>query len=222
MRKGTYKHSEETKEKLRLAMIGKYLSEEHKKNISLACKGRKAWNKGIKNYRKNYKHSEETKQKISLAKKGKHKKIKNIQHVVNTLKNVFKYDGRVLKTEFFNNQFVKNQLGQHHTIRRTLKNKGLTLDDIAILANVQFKTFRHGIGSNETQILDNIEKENNVKLERTFSIDKFYLDGYDPINNIAYEVDELHHKYQQVQDKIRENIIKEKLGCELVRIKDGW
>lgn len=61
-------HSIETKEKLRLANIGKKLSEEHKLKIKNSCKG---INKGKK--------SEETKNKISLSKKGIPSKKKGIK-----------------------------------------------------------------------------------------------------------------------------------------------
>lgn len=52
-----YKHLEETKRKISLALKGKNFTKEHKRNISLKLKGRKL--------------SEETKIKMSLAKKGK-------------------------------------------------------------------------------------------------------------------------------------------------------
>lgn len=42
-----YKHSEETKEKLRIANKGKRPSEECKRKALKACKGKASWNKGI-------------------------------------------------------------------------------------------------------------------------------------------------------------------------------
>ena len=54
---------------------------------------------------------------------------------------------------------------------------------------------------------------NNVK-------EKFYIDGYDKNNNIAYEVDEQHHKYQKEYDMMREEKIKNILGCKFIRIND--
>ena len=100
-----------------------------------------------------------------------------------------------------------------------MKSKNLTLDDIA--KEIGYKFFRRvHLGKNETQILDDIEKENNIKLERQYPVLNFYIDGYDSTNNIVYEVDESHHKYQQIQDIIRKNKIKEELGCEFVRIKE--
>lgn len=158
------------------------------------------------------------KEKLRLA----NRKIKNTNQIKDVLKDVFKYEGRIFKKEFFNNAVVKKELGICDTIRRNLSIENLTLDDIAVQAGVQFKQSKTGIGINETQILDDIEKEKDIKLKRQFNVDKFYIDGYDTINNVAYEVDELHHKYQQIKDIIRENIIKEALGCKVVRIKDGW
>ena len=66
--------SEETKQKMSLANIGKKLSEEHKKKIALASIGKKMSEEtrrklSLANIGK--KMSEETKQKIALAKKGK-------------------------------------------------------------------------------------------------------------------------------------------------------
>ena len=54
-----YKFSEESKERMRQAQLGKTLSEEHKKKISEACKGGKG-----------YLCSDESKEKMRLAKLG--------------------------------------------------------------------------------------------------------------------------------------------------------
>ena len=78
-------HTEEAKKKMREAHSrywlgkkrpdisrankGKILSEETKRKISRAGKGRKAWNKG-KKYHLNYKETEEHRRKISESKKG--------------------------------------------------------------------------------------------------------------------------------------------------------
>lgn len=57
-----FRHSEESKEKMRLSQLGKKHSEEAKRNNGLAKMGNK--------YRLGKKHSEETKNKISVAKTG--------------------------------------------------------------------------------------------------------------------------------------------------------
>lgn len=84
-----YKHSEETKEKLRKNMLGRNYTEEHKKHISESKKGWKPSQETIEKFKnriftdetkeklsiagKNRKHTEETKEKISKANKGKPK-----------------------------------------------------------------------------------------------------------------------------------------------------
>ena len=59
-------HTEETKQKNRVAHIGACLSEETRRKISEANKGQIPWNKGIKGRL----HSEETKRKISESNRG--------------------------------------------------------------------------------------------------------------------------------------------------------
>lgn len=61
-----YKHSEEAKQKIRIAHLGRKFSAEHRKNISKACH-----HKGKDNSFYGKKHTKETKQKISIANKGK-------------------------------------------------------------------------------------------------------------------------------------------------------
>lgn len=70
--------------------------------------------------------------------------------------------------------------------------------------------------------LTTIEQLQGVKLIRQYSVlGKYRIDGYDPVNNIAYEIDEKHHfTPQQIDaDRIREREIKAELGCEFVRIR---
>jgi len=111
---------------------------------------------------------------------------------------------------------------------RTTVNKYFnSLDEIAEQAGIKFiKPSFHGcIGKNETKLLDEVEKEKDIKLERQFPIrgfsgKQYYTDGYDPINNTVYEVDEQHHKYSKIEDFIREQQIKKVLDCNFVRIQD--
>lgn len=69
-----YVPTEETKQKIKEAMLGKKLSEEHKQNLSIAMKKRKhTWGDKISAGKKakNFHHSEETKKKLSLMFKGR-------------------------------------------------------------------------------------------------------------------------------------------------------
>lgn len=47
MYRKSFEHNEITKKKISLSKLGKKLSEEHKKKISIGNKGRKAWNTGL-------------------------------------------------------------------------------------------------------------------------------------------------------------------------------
>lgn len=78
------------------------------------------------------------------------------------------------------------------------------------------------LGIREKAALDTIEQLLHVKLIRQYFVcDKYRIDGYDPINNIAYEIDEEQHftSRHQVADRKREEEIRSELGCEFVRIK---
>lgn len=97
-----------------------------------------------------------------------------------------------------------------------------SLDELANLSDIEFKkrNFRGRIGKNERQLLDRLEMENNIKLVRQFPVAGKFIDGYDPINNIAYEIDEKYHKYREVEDFLREKKIKNKINCEFVRVNN--
>lgn len=69
------KHSEETKERIRKAMIGREIDEEWRQNISEACKGRTPWNKGQS-------RREETKRKISETKKKQYEENPDLKEKI--------------------------------------------------------------------------------------------------------------------------------------------
>lgn len=76
-------------------------------------------------------------------------------------------------------------------------------------------------GIREKAALDTIEQLVGVKLKRQYRVGEYRIDGYDPINNVAYEIDEEQHfTPQHMQaDRVREKKIFNKLGCKFVRIK---
>ncbi|EGO4170445.1 TPA: Rha family transcriptional regulator [Escherichia coli] len=75
------------------------------------------------------------------------------------------------------------------------------------------------LSSREKVALDTIEQLLNVKLKRQYKVLNYRIDGYDDVNNIAYEIDEGHHANQVVDDMIRQRRIENELGCKFVRIK---
>ena len=68
--------------------------------------------------------------------------------------------------------------------------------------------------------LSTIEQLLGVKLERQYRVGQYRIDGYDPVKNVAYEIDEDHHTPESAKkrDKNREDFIKSKLGCAFKRI----
>ncbi|ELA6140492.1 TPA: DUF559 domain-containing protein [Escherichia coli] len=66
--------------------------------------------------------------------------------------------------------------------------------------------------------LNTIEQVLGVKLLRQYPVLNYRIDGYDPVNNIAYEIDEPEHKYKKEQDEIRQRRIENELGCKFVRV----
>ena len=80
------------------------------------------------------------------------------------------------------------------------------------------------IGKNETKLLDDVEKLINERVERQFRVGGYSVDGYIEKLNLVIEVDESHHykldgKLRE-KDVKRQNIIKERLNCDFIRIKD--
>lgn len=72
----------------------------------------------------------------------------------------------------------------------------------------------------EKIVLSTIEQLLGIKLERQYRVGQYRIDGYDPVNNVAYEIDEEHHNSESAKkrDKDRENFIKSELGCTFKRI----
>lgn len=93
-------------------------------------------------------------------------------------------------------------------------------ETISALSLIDCKVRKNGI--REKAALDTIEQLLGVELKRQYRVlGKYRIDGYDPINNIAYEVDEEQHFTPQHKeaDCLREEEIKVELGCKFVRIK---
>lgn len=73
-------------------------------------------------------------------------------------------------------------------------------------------------GTNETKILDNIEKQENSKIDRQFSVIGFFPDGYCHETNTIYEVYEKFHDNQVGKDFERETAICNYLSCNFIII----
>lgn len=74
------------------------------------------------------------------------------------------------------------------------------------------------IGNCETEILDVLEETIGYKILRQHKVSKYHIDGYCPNYQLAIEIDGPRHKKTIEYDKNRENYIKNKLGCQFIRI----
>ena len=72
----------------------------------------------------------------------------------------------------------------------------------------------------EESALKTIEQLLGTPLIRQFKVGKYRIDGYDAVNNIAYEIDEPQHNSVKniIADQIREDEIKKKINCKFRRI----
>jgi hypothetical protein len=71
----------------------------------------------------------------------------------------------------------------------------------------------------EEAALKTIEQVVGTTLIRQYKCLSYRIDGYDPISNVAYEIDEPAHKYKKCDDICRQRAIERELGCTFVRIK---
>lgn len=79
------------------------------------------------------------------------------------------------------------------------------------------KVFKQKVA--EEASLKTIEQILGVKLIRQYRCLNYFIDGYDLVNNIAYEVDEAYHTSNNRADTQRELEITKVLNCTFVRIK---
>lgn len=100
--------------------------------------------------------------------------------------------------------------------------KKIGINNISKILNYQFRqtTGFNNKGKNEDKILDIIEKNKDIKLQRQKYVDGYFVDGYDEKNNVVYEIDEVHHKFRKLYDKLREERIKQLMGCVFMRINE--
>jgi hypothetical protein len=77
-------------------------------------------------------------------------------------------------------------------------------------------------GENESKLLDKMEVDESIAIDRNFKVLRYMPDGYCSENNTVYEVYERHHKYtaHTQYDKTRQQIIQDYLKCNFCIIWD--
>ena len=196
-------HSKETCEKISKNSMGKIVSEKTKQILSIKLK--EMWQNFTEEQKAN------RNKKISKKLKGKPSKLKNTIRSLDVRQ-------KISKTLLGHKGAL---LGKHHSIETKQKIRESNIKYIE-LHRLNGETLCPRIGKNETLILDSIEKEGDNKVFRQWPVVGYFLDGYDPINNIAYEVNEKYHTNpeQMAKDEQRQLNIIQHLGCEWVDIED--
>ncbi|EJE7996371.1 hypothetical protein M5022_000933 [Salmonella enterica] len=138
----------------------------------------------------------------------------------------------------FANEFGKAHKNVKQDIRKVSANIGIDYDEgvyidpcnrkqvhflinqeLADALRKRYTGLRFGLSTAEKIALNTIEQVLGVTLIRQYRVLNYRIDGYDPVNNIAYEIDEPEHQYKQEHDEIRQRRIENELGCKFVRVK---
>jgi len=217
MPRGQYNRTEKHIRQLKERMTGAKLSDETRRRISIGHKGQIPWNRGLIGWNKGHKTSEETRIKIGKANSGA---LIGKKASEETKEKMRKNSSRYWKNKHLSEE-TKRKLSRAHT------GKKVSLETRKRLRAAAFDYAKNRtilaypcIGSNEKQILDNLEKLYRYKIIRQYPVEGFFLDGYIKELNLAIEVDEPHHDRIKDRDIERQKIIGEKLGCKFLRIKD--
>lgn len=192
---GTDKHSEETKNKISIAHVGKKRTDEHKLNMSKSLKGKKSWSTGLT--KNTDKRLEKMGKNVSKANSGE-----NHWNFGNTYSENYKNFLSKLHFGFKHSKETKEKM-RENALNRILKN-GTMINE----------------GKNEKELLDEQEIKDNCKIDRNFKIIGYKPDGYCHETNTIYEVYEKFHDKQVFDDLKRENEICNKLGCDFIIIYD--
>lgn len=88
--------------------------------------------------------------------------------------------------------------------------------ELLILSYTKFKANNYGVSQEAS--LKTIEQILSVSLQRQYSFGKYRVDGYDSVNNVVYEIDDLSHRYRKDEDIVRQKFIEDLSGCSFVRI----
>ena len=135
---------------------------------------------------------------------------------------------------YFRKELVRGRLYNKVNIYElSLNTTKLILNDFHSKISVEIKQYLYKIDNKTIDIILDKRFENsfgdklintlkplNIKVEtqKPMFNGKYRIDFYLPEFNLAIEYDEEQHKYQQEEDKQREEGIKEVLGCRFIRL----
>ncbi len=206
------------KKKLSLSNLGKKLSKETRRKISLSKRGN--------TNRLGIQHTEKTKRLISLKLTGrKHSSATKRKMSIASMGN-----RRALgyhHTEDARGRIGKAQIGNTYNVGRVLTEEEKCNLRMKAVKHIKEKRggFRANVGKNEKKILDFIESKIKFPIRRNYTIYGYFPDGYCEEINTIFEIDEKGHfkNLNFVRRDIRrqKNIMK-KLNCNFVRINEKY
>lgn len=138
---------------------------------------------------------------------------------------LYKYGAKnISQTEHFKNSFIKT-MRQKYGVDHPMHVEEIKSKVIHTCLTRHGYTPLHkyiNMGKNEELLLNEQESIDGVKIQRTYRVDRYYVDGYCPNTNTVYEVYETFHRpnYKKAKDKIRQRYIQEKLKCTFTIIWD--
>jgi len=132
-------------------------------------------------------------------------------------KQIVEQNGPILRSEIVN--FAKKGIISYE---QAIINELGSLDKLVEITGIEFKQPKllGRKGKNEESILNIIEQQIGSKVLRNYYVAGKWVDGYVPQLNTIFEVDEKYHQYRQVQDRIREEHIKNNINCNIIRINE--
>ncbi len=149
---------------------------------------------------------------INENRKGRDAKVRHDQLIAKARK-LF-HENRLLKSQY---AYIANNA------RRTAPKYLFTLEQTNIMLHSYLSATKMHNKEMEYAALKAIETVLDVNLERQYSvatnIGTFRIDRYNKETNTAYEIDEPYHSNNVEADLVREQAVKDVLGCEFVRIK---
>ena len=129
------------------------------------------------------------------------------------------------------NNFIKRnpELSKHfiestYISSRGRREKQFEIDDFGV--DILTNKFKYNVRSArfEYKYLNEIEdflNIMNINYIEQYQVNNYRIDLYIPQYNLAIEIDEEEHKYQQEYDKMRQKYIENQIHCKFIRINEG-
>ena len=233
MKKGAYKHSEETRKKMSILRTNRKCSPHTEQTIN---KMKTTWkNKFIQGYKHpllGTKHSAKWSENMSKGMVGRipgmlgkhHKEESKIKiGISNSIAN----KGQKHSQEHKDKIRKRHELyGYPHQGKKhsDLSKKQMRISRINHIIKTN-GSHTPCIGKHEKQYLDWLEDVLGYKIIRQYPVSGYFLDGYCKERNLAIEIDEKgHFDYKgklTERDIIRQKEIEKELNCSFLRINDG-